>query len=422
MVDQILAEVDEIAAEALQYGLTPAEYEDMIAGGQQLANAYDRAIQLAQGDVAVLTDRGLICPACGFANSPDSAFCQECGTSMGDPSGWRQAGDSRSAAAFAGDSASMELASAHDSLLDRAGIPRATQRTLEGSAMAIELAGDGGLADIDQRMRQLHAQGREYWAANDARPRTASAEVRLSNAMERIADGTYLPGAMVAYGKSSQREVLLSQLRDSQLDFTIPEVMDGQVVAGLPCSALDAYGRCAAAYHEAGCSSLAVIGDDQVEAYIDELRLTKMLPVDEQSDATFTDYIEANAGQRLSHEGYSIFETGAAKRELISIGKRQVYGDPDSDDGQPNPFASMAGTRGAVAQYKAQAGLERPAVSREARMAEIALRQPGGPRHADYSGGESMAERGKRGKSGRMHQIEDEGFAPVAGSLRVYSQ
>jgi hypothetical protein len=86
-------------------------------------------------------------------------------------------------------------------------------------------------------------------------------------------------------------------MRDSQLDFSFSDVLDGQVTDGLPCGHLDAYGRCGASYHLSSCSSLAVIPDEAVADYKDELRLVALLPAGEDSSPARTAATRASAGR-----------------------------------------------------------------------------------------------------------------------------
>ncbi len=361
-VDQVLAELAELAGEAEAYGFGDVdEYLQSVAEGErQFTNfeAYRQAVELSQG-------------------SPEPAIdLSAAGTE--------------------------ELIADMDQL--------GASMAVRASSSAIELA------NIDLQMAAAEARSMDYRYAEASRPRRASGEQKLTSAYERIRQGNYLPGRSASFASGSQRDLLLSNLRDSA-ELGQPD-WDGVLNGSVPCSALDSMSRCGARFHEAGCSALADISD--VEAYKDELRITAMLPASQDSDATFSDHVEAATGQRLSHFGYSPWETGTSRRELISIGKRQVHGgDPDAGEPLEGGYSAGRQTAATVAFFKRAMGEERPYTSRLARVADQALRaQPRrmGPDSALRD--EDFAPRAERPAARFRPDRLLEGSEPLSGSLQ----
>jgi hypothetical protein len=412
-MDQALAEYwDEMTAEAAEYGLTAQEWEQLADQGAAELAAYEAGIELAAGRVsdggydssseANPTMDGVECPNpdCQILNNFAAKFCSQCGTPMPDAGAPRNPPRNP---AVTGDPAV-------------AGLPASAMRTLSSDMLAdLDTAITLSAAQADSRERTRRMDEGLRRLANADR---TSTEDRLARAYDRISEGTYVPGDQYSFTGHAPRDIALSSLRDSQTGrFTAADVFEGATSYGIPCGPADAYGRCMAAYHSGECSSLADIGD--VEAYKDELRITAMLPANQSSDATYSDFIEQNSGVKLSHNpDYSIWETGASKPELISIGKRQIHGgDPDADEGDRGGFSAGAGTARTVSQAKVQMGLERPPVQRAARLAEAALRMPA-PRHPDYTGVSTGRRAGIR--AGQMRELEDS--ESLSGSLPVYSR
>lgn len=410
-VDQTLAELAEYEAECADLGLSPEEaYADYPDPDEaELANEY----RLAVGGVPnVLDDGRIVCPGCGTPNEPDARFCVDCGTSVEDPAGFRQPGtrdDPEDPGGLANVMTGIGLAADRGTALELARISRQDPQLY---GMLVELDRDITLAQQQAGPREQlrRQQDAGTW------PRTTGTEDRLAAAYARIQAGTYVPARQFAFSGTSQRDILLSQLRDRQGQFA------ADTDAGTACGALDDLGRCAEPNHALDCGSLAAIDPEGVDDYRDMLRLVAMIPPGENGD-TMSDLLEQATGQRLSHDtDFSLFESGSPRREVRTAQRTMRYGDPD-EPGRP-AYGADDGTRAIVDLVLDQNAqlTGRPRTDRLAAIADRALRFPHAPRHPDYNGQETMVERRERisGRAGRIRRVE--GTEALCGSLPGYSR
>jgi hypothetical protein len=234
-------------------------------------------------------------------------------------------------AALAGDLSDEELAELEAEYIrsGAAAYDVASGSQLANSLSAIELA-------------QATAAAR---AAEDAAPRSSSAEVRLATALGRIGRGTYVPRGALDFAAPTRRsEALLGMLG-----------YQGGLYGGCSCGAVDSNGQTASRYHLAGCSQ-AVTPEDTAEM----IRSGAYASVAAEAatdahgrawrdqfgqDMTYSDHLEALTGQRLSHRDGPF--GGLGHRELAQPQRVTRFGDRDDPDdpGAPLSAASQRAVR-----------------------------------------------------------------------------
>jgi hypothetical protein len=205
------------------------------------------------------------------------------------------------------------------------------------------------------------------------------------------------------------------------------------VTTGQPnCSGSDDLGYCRGPFHDPSCGSIATTEIGEAMRDSGAYRRLASQPFtdsqgrtwqDQRGDpVTLTGHVEAASGERLG--GGAAFETGYGKRGLISPQRQARFG--DYDDPADRGTAPSHETAAVVGLAAEQMGLSRQSHAFErgmARLADHALRRPGGSQrvHPDFGGAESPRERRERISAERgAVQPRQFGEDPVCGSLGYY--
>ena len=261
------------------------------------------------------------------------------------------------------------------------------------------------LANLDAAVGRAFDGERRRVEQDAARPARATAEARLTAALDRIGRGSYTmsPQARALGFGGDPGDA------GRVLDFA------GEAATAGTCGAADDLGYCVEAYHAPDCASLAdpdlalalaetgMYQSVATEPWRDENGRTWANQAGTQMD--ITQMLEVTTGQRLMPDGTSGgWQDGVGSRELVSARRVQRYGEPDDPD---DPGADLPGyTRDAARRAAAQMGIAPPdagreraryAAQRDAAAAQVARRNMG-RRHPDA--GESPGERGERLKTG----------------------
>jgi hypothetical protein len=247
----------------------------------------------------------------------------------------------------------------------------------------------------------------------------AVTEDRLRTAIERVARGTYTPGA--------QERALGFATDDGDGDGSYAYGM------GCACGATGDDGLTASRYHLAGCDE-AMSADEQVAVYKSSGAYA-VIAAEPFTDAhgrtwqdqqgqpmTAADHLEALTGVRQSHRDIPFAGSGLERRELAAPQRVTRFGDYDAGD--PGEELSADSSRDLRALAAALGLPDHAAARGEKRNAawdHLVQRPP--QRYRTYGeqmdyGGETTRDRAHRHKRGGSPvQVND----PVLGELPVYA-
>jgi hypothetical protein len=263
-------------------------------------------------------------------------------------------------------------------------------------------------------------------AAEDSAPQPRSAEARLARSLSRIAAGTYQPGTLeFSSASTAARELARARWGAHQ---------PGPVTGRANCGPSDDLGYCTGPFHDPSCGSIASTEIGEAMRETGAYRRLASQPFADSNGRTWSDqhgdpvtltgHVEAASGERL-RDG-AAFETGHGRRSLTTPQRVQRFADPSADPGTDAGTAVPRETAALTGLAAMAMGLprHRPASERGVeRLADHALRRPGGPHrvHPDFGGVESPRERRERISAERgTGQLRAFGDEPVCGSLGYY--